>query len=181
MSDPDLRRLEQRLGAVYARQRLGIEIDHEAQIFGQGLNFFHPENWYATPSLIRTALKVTGLYWRGCRNAARVQVRRNDLRFAGLPDAFDGFTLLHISDPHVEMNDGAMRRAKEILPDLSYDVCVLTGDYRAATAGPFDGALEGLAEVCAHIKGPIYGVLGNHDTIRMVPGLEDMGIRMLLN
>ena len=24
-------------------------------------------------------------------------------------------------------------------------------------------------------------VLGNHDTIRMVPGLEDMGIRMLLN
>ena len=181
MSDPDLRRLERRLGAVYARQRLGIEIDHEAQIFGQGLNFFHPENWYATPSLIRAALKVTGLYWRGCRNAARVQVRRNDLRFAGLPDAFDGFTLLHISDPHVEMNHGAMRRAKEILPDLSYDVCVLTGDYRAATAGPFDGALEGLAEVCSHIKGPIYGVLGNHDTIRMVPGLEDIGIRMLLN
>jgi len=181
VSDPDLRRLEQRLGAVYARQRLGIEIDHEAQIFGQGLNFFHPENWYATPSLIRAALKVTGLYWRGCRNAARVQVRRNDLRFAGLPDAFDGFTLLHISDPHVEMNHGAMRRAKEILPDLSYDVCVLTGDYRAATAGPFDGALEGLAEVCADIKGPIYGVLGNHDTIRMVPGLEDIGIRMLLN
>jgi uncharacterized protein len=181
VSDPDLRRLERRLGAVYARQRLGIEIDHEAQIFGQGLNFFHPENWYATPSLIRAALKVTGLYWRGCRNAARVQVRRNDLRFAGLPDAFDGFTLLHISDPHVEMNHGAMRRAKEILPDLSYDVCVLTGDYRAATAGPFDGALEGLAEVCSHIKGPIYGVLGNHDTIRMVPGLEDIGIRMLLN
>ena len=181
MNDPDLRRLEQRLGAVYARQRLGIEIDHEAQIFGQGLNFFHPENWYATPSLIRAALKVTGLYWRGCRNAARVQVRHNDLRFARLPDAFDGFTLLHISDPHVEMNDGAMRRVKELLPDLSYDACVLTGDYRAATVGPFDQALTGLAAVCAHIKGPIYGVLGNHDTIRMVPGLEDIGIRMLLN
>ena len=27
----------------------------------------------------------------------------------------------------------------------------------------------------------MYGVLGNHDTIRMVPGLEEMGIRMLLN
>jgi uncharacterized protein len=26
-----------------------------------------------------------------------------------------------------------------------------------------------------------YGVLGNHDTIFMVPGLEAMGIRMLLN
>jgi predicted MPP superfamily phosphohydrolase len=181
VNEADFRRLEQRLGPVYARQRLGIEIDHEAQIFGQGLNFFHPENWYATPSLIRAALKVTGLYWRGCRNAARVQVRHNDLRFAALPDAFDGFTLLHISDPHVEMNKSAMQRAKELLPDLTYDVCVLTGDYRAATAGPFEGALEGLAAVCAQIKGPIYGVLGNHDTIRMVPGLEDIGIKMLLN
>ena len=181
MNDADLRRLEQRLGAVYARQRLGIETDHEAQIFGQGLNFFHPENWYAAPSVIRAVLKMTGLYWRGCRNAARVQVRRNDLTFAALPAAFDGFILLHISDPHVEMNEGAMRCASELLPGLSYDACVLTGDYRAATAGPFDHALKGLAALCGQIKGPIYGVLGNHDTIRMVPGLEDIGIKMLLN
>jgi len=46
---------------------------------------------------------------------------------------------------------------------------------------PFDAALEGMAQVRSHLKGPVYGVLGNHDTIRMVPGLEEMGIRMLLN
>jgi hypothetical protein len=79
------------------------------------LNFFHPENWYATPSLIRTALKVTGLYWRGCRNAARAgSPQRPALR--GTARCIDGFTLLHISDPHVEMNDGAMRRAKGSCP-----------------------------------------------------------------
>jgi uncharacterized protein len=177
----ELRRLEQRLGPVYARQRLGIETDHEAQVFGQGLNFFHPENWYATPSLIRAALKATGLYWRGSRNAERVQVRHNEVRSERLPRAFDGFTLLQISDPHVEMNEGAIRRAIELLSGLTYDICVLTGDYRAGTAGPFERALEGLAALCAHVKGPIYGVLGNHDTIRMVPGLEDIGIKMLLN
>ena len=33
----------------------------------------------------------------------------------------------------------------------------------------------------AHLKQPIYGVLGNHDTIQMVPAMEAMGIRMLLN
>jgi hypothetical protein len=32
--------LEKRLGRLHARQRLGIEKDHEAQVFGQGLNFF---------------------------------------------------------------------------------------------------------------------------------------------
>ena len=98
-----------------------------------------------------------------------------------LPPKFDGFTLLHISDFHVEMSEGAMRRLAELLPEMSYDVCVLTGDYRSATFGPFDAALEGLAGLRSRLKGPIFGVLGNHDTIRMVPGLEEMGIKILLN
>jgi predicted MPP superfamily phosphohydrolase len=79
------------------------------------------------------------------------------------------------------MNESAMRRLTELLPELTYDVCVLTGDYRGGTFGPFDAALEGLARVRSHLKGPVYGVLGNHDTIRMIPGLEEIGIRMLLN
>jgi hypothetical protein len=43
-----LSKLEQRLGGrLYAKQRLGIETDHQARIFGQGLTFFHIENWYS--------------------------------------------------------------------------------------------------------------------------------------
>jgi predicted MPP superfamily phosphohydrolase len=38
-----------------------------------------------------------------------------------------------------------------------------------------------MARVRNSIRGPVYGVLGNHDTICMVPGLEAIGIRMLLN
>jgi predicted MPP superfamily phosphohydrolase len=122
-----------------------------------------------------------GLYWRGRKNAEQIQVRHNHISMKTLPSRFDGFTLLHISDLHVDMNEGAMRRLTELLPDLTYDVCVLTGDYRGATFGPFDAALDGLARVRSYLKDPVYGVLGNHDTIRMVPGLEEMGIRMLLN
>jgi len=182
MIEPILSKLEQRLGGrVYARQRLGIETDHEAQIFGQGLTFFHIENWYSIHSVIRTVLKLTGLYWRGRANAMRVQVRYNDVRCKRLPPAFDGFTLLHISDFHADMNDGAMQRLEKILPGLNYDVCVLTGDYRGATFGQFDAALARMRLVLERIKQPVYGVLGNHDTIRMVPDLEAMGIRMLLN
>ena len=36
--------LEQRLGRLHARLRQGIETDHEAQVFGQGINYFHVEN-----------------------------------------------------------------------------------------------------------------------------------------
>jgi predicted MPP superfamily phosphohydrolase len=174
-------RLEKRLGRLQARQRLGIEADHEAQIFGQGLNFFHIENWYSIHSLMRAAFKLSGLYWRGLKNAGDVQVRTTDLAFAALPEAFEGYTLLHISDLHVDMNGQAMERLSELLPTLRYDVCVLTGDFRGATYGPFGAALEGMAKVCARLKSPVYGVLGNHDTIRLVPGLEDLGVRMLLN
>src|SRR6516165_2210790 len=137
-----LTNLEQRLGGrLYAKQRLGIETDHEAQIFGQGLTFFHIENWYSIHSVIRTLFKLTGLYWRGQANAARVQVRRNDIRCKKLPPAFDGFTLLHMTDFHADMNDGAMRRLEAVLPTLSYDLCVLTGDYRGSTFGKVDDVL----------------------------------------
>ena len=64
---------------------------------------------------------------------------------------------------------------------MIYDVCALTGDYRSATFGRFDAALEGMARVRSLLRNPVYGVLGNHDTILMVPELEEMGIRMLLN
>ena len=181
MHEDLLTKLEQRLGRVHAKQRLGIETDHEAQLFGQGLTFFHIENWYSVHSVIRNALRLAGLYGRGRKNAERVVLRHNDVWFKELPPHFDGFTLLHISDMHVDMNEAAMRRLVELVADLHYDVCVLTGDYRGKTFGPFEATLDGVSRVRAHLKGPVYGVLGNHDTIQMVPGLEAMGIRMLLN
>ncbi|MCF6236644.1 MAG: metallophosphoesterase family protein [Gammaproteobacteria bacterium] len=174
-------RLERRLGRMHARQRLGIEDDHDAHVFGHGLNFFHIENWYSIHSLIRNTLKISGLYWRGRNNCKRIELRHNYIKLSDLPAEFDGFTILHISDMHVDMNPEVMTRLIELLQEIDYDICVLTGDYRGKTFGSFDETLEGMARVQAHIKKQTLGVLGNHDTIRMLPGLEDMGITMLLN
>src|SRR5579872_699456 len=110
MTPDAVEKLERRLGRLYARQRLGIETDHEARVFGGGLNFFHIENWYSAHSIIRNALKLTGLYWRGLKNAERIELRHNTVKLATLPKSFDGFTILHISDMHVDMNLGAMHR-----------------------------------------------------------------------
>lgn len=175
-----LEKLEQRLGRVHARQRLGIEGDHE-DVFGHGLQFFHPENWYSAHALLRGALKVTGLYGRGNRNGRRIQVRHNQVAIANLPAAFDGFCLLHISDLHSDLHPGAIEALIQLLPELSYDICVLTGDFRGQTFGPYAAALEGLRGVREHLRGPVYGVLGNHDTVRMLPAIEEMQIRMLMN
>ena len=173
--------LEQRLGPLHARQRLEIEKDHEAQVFGQGINFFHFENLPLSHLVIRAVLMATGLYRRGIRNAAKVDIRHNRIKSPHLPKAFDGFTIVQLSDLHVEMSEAAMKRVVELIGEARYDICVLTGDYRGRTCGPYDTTLAGMARIRAGLKGPIYAVLGNHDTICMVPGLEAMGIRMLLN
>jgi predicted MPP superfamily phosphohydrolase len=180
-NDEILELLERRLGPLHARQRLGIERDHEAQVFGQGLTFFHLENLTSSHVLIRTILKIAGLYRRGLRNAADVRLRHNRVALPRLPKPFDGFTILQLSDLHVDMSEGAMDQVIGLVRDLTYDLCILTGDYRGLTYGPFQATLEGMARICAVLRAPVYGVLGNHDTISMVPGLEAMGIRMLLN
>ncbi len=173
--------LEKRIGRVHLKQRLGIESDYEAKVFGQGIGFFHLENWYSVHSVIRNGLRLVGLYGRGRRNALDIGIRHNDVVLAGLPKAFDDYTILQISDPHVDINRETTHALIERIREVDYDLCVLTGDYRAKTFGPSEAALEGMERVRLHLKDPIVGILGNHDTIRMVPRFEAMGIRMLLN
>jgi predicted MPP superfamily phosphohydrolase len=173
--------LEKRLGRRHARLRFGVENEHEAQVFDEGIDYFHIGNLRLSPLMIRTCLKLTGLYGRGCRNAAQIEVRHNHIRLPKIPKAFDGFVILHLSDLHVDMNQGAMEHLRGILQEIKYDLCVFTGDYRGKSFGPYEEALLGMARVCAELRKPQYGVLGDHDTIRMTPGLEEVGIRMLLN
>ena len=169
------------MGRFHARQRLGIEKDHEAQAFGQGLTFFHVENLPISHAIIEMILRLSGTYWRGRANAARVQLRTNDVFSKRLPSQFDGFTILHLSDLHADISAGAMAEAARLVGGLRYDLCVLTGDYRGLTFGPFYPCLRVMLRQREVLRGDIYGVLGNHDTILMVPDLERMGIRMLLN
>jgi len=181
MTDEIEARLHKRLGRVHAMQRLGIESDKERHVFGGGLNFFHPENWYSLTSILRYSLKLTGLYYIGRRNSRRLRVLENSLCLAGLPPAFEGYTILHLSDLHVDMNEPAMLHMAAVILDLDYDLCVMTGDYRAKTFGAIEATLTGLNQIAHSINKPTFAVLGNHDSIRMVPELEEMGIRFLLN
>ncbi|EGV52697.1 metallophosphoesterase [Candidatus Endoriftia persephone] len=173
--------LEQRLGRLHARLRLGIEEETKPRVFGNGINFFHPENWYSVHSLIRNSLRLVGLYRRGLRNTLDIQVRRHEVTIKGLSPEFDGYTLLQLSDIHADIYPPAVHAMVETVRELEYDACVLTGDYRAQTHGPVEAAIEWMGVLMSGLRQPVYGVLGNHDSVTMLPALEAMGIRMLLN
>src|SRR3954471_1211996 len=65
-------RLERRFGETYTRQRLGIERDHETRMSAGGIRSVHIDNWYSSPWLVRSALRISGLHRRAQKNAARV-------------------------------------------------------------------------------------------------------------
>jgi predicted MPP superfamily phosphohydrolase len=173
--------LATRVSRFHMRQRLGIEDAAEALIFGQGRNFFHIENWRFAHSVIRVTLGLLGLRGRGRRNALSIELRDNEITIPGLPSCFDGFRVLHLSDMHLDTHGDFPRVLIERLRDVEYDVAVMTGDFRAKTYGPFEPTVDALSLVRPHMKEPIYAVLGNHDSLRMVPHFETMGIRVLLN
>jgi len=173
--------LEARIGRAHLRHRLGLEGDHDMHVFRQGTHFFHLENWPSAPALIRAALTLVGLHGRGRRNALRMVLRHHEVALPALPAAFDGFALLHLSDLHLDSSDAFVDRLIDSVQGLACDACVLTGDFRFRTAGPHDAALAALERLRPHLPAACYAVLGNHDSIRMVPRMEWMGLRVLLN
>jgi hypothetical protein len=176
-----LHNLETRIGRLHVRQRLGLEREYEARLLRKGTNFFHLENWYSVHSVIRNSLRLVGLHGRGRRNALAIEVREHEVRLPDLPVAFNGYTILQLSDLHVDLHPGFLPVLIERVHAMEYDLCVLTGDYRARTFGPFAPTLEGLARLRPSLKEVVYAVLGNHDTIRMVPAMEAGGYRVLMN
>jgi len=173
--------LETRLGARHAGARLTKEACVEAaKARGGGLRArLAPSRVF--DAVVRWALRVSGMLAAGGVNACRIEVRRNPIALRGLPDAFDGFTILHLTDLHADISVGAMRALPAVINDLDYDICVITGDFRGKTFGPHRRATELIGDVLCDIGKPVYGVLGNHDPASMLLGLEAMGVRMLMN
>lgn len=170
--------LEARLGQERLRQRLERERRRERRVAHPLRRFLDVEHW---EPVIRGSLRLTGLHERGRRNALAIAVTRNEVGLRRVPRGFEGFTLLHLSDLHVDISADFLDALIARVASLDYDLCVLTGDYRARTFGPFDAALEGLARLRPHLRGAVYAVLGNHDSVRMVPSMEAMGYSVLFD
>ncbi|MEM7283399.1 MAG: metallophosphoesterase, partial [Pseudomonadota bacterium] len=90
-------------------------------------------------------------------------------------------TLLHMSDLHIDVFHDFADVILEKVSGLKYDAVVLTGDYRFDTAGDNGPALQGMLKLAEGLTAPIFAVLGNHDSLSMVPDLESYGIRVLIN
>lgn len=182
VTDPELHDyLTRRFGRAHMRRRLGVETEHAADRFGQGRTLFHIENWNVAALIISAVLNLTGMAARGRANVLDLQVRHNDLLLPHLPEVFDGYTLLQLSDLHLDSLEAFPEVLADTVGELQFDICVLTGDYRFLTRGPHQQAMLGLERLRQAIDRDVYAVLGNHDSIAMARPIESLGIRLLLN
>lgn len=132
--------------------------------------------------LMKTFFKAMHIYERGKLNALVVEKKDVSFHFQDLPTAFDGFKILFLTDLHLDGLDGLTDRLLAIIRDIRADICILGGDFRMETHGPFARAMEQLDRVLPHlqVQGGIYGVLGNHDCIEIVEDL-DKRVTFLVN
>lgn len=129
------------------------------------------------------AARLTGLHRRGLRNALDVRLSRVEFRFPHLPRAFDGYTLLHLSDLHVGTVPGLEVVLADALAGARADFAVVTGDFQSLgrpSAAEVGRQLAPLIDAVAAPDG-VAAVLGNHDEGALVEVLEGLGVRMLVN
>ncbi len=134
------------------------------------------------PAMAR-ALWLAGLRDRGERNARAVVLEERSLELPGLPAAFDGYRLLHVSDPHFENIPGLAESVARRLDGLAVDLVALTGDFQhhwwvdpEVSARDLEALLAGL-----RIGDGCLAVLGNHDGAHLVEPLETAGVQVLAN
>jgi uncharacterized protein len=148
--------------------------------FARLLNF---ENFLYYRWAMAGLFKGLGLYNRGVKNALDVCIKEITLTMPRLPEAFNSYKILFMSDLHIDGIDGLSDRLIALVRELDVDICLLGGDYRMFMYGPFLEVNKKLRELVTHIhaRDGIYGILGNHDCIEIAPELEDAGIYMLIN
>lgn len=133
--------------------------------------------------LMKSVFRVLGVYERGVRRALDVRRRELEFYFQDLPPSFDGYTVLFLSDLHLDGLEGLPQRLQDLVSPLHVDLCLFGGDFRMEVSGPFSRVLVRLVRLVRHIRSRdgLYAVLGNHDCLEMVEILQRKGINFLIN
>ena len=178
--DADYEALERLFGAERLEQRLWTQLAVYERL----------RRWRTVPlrwarpayrAAIRAGLGCMGQYQRARRMARRPEVVEREEVFPNLPAAFDGYRILHLSDFHFDFLPDMADILERDLRGRTFDLCVLTGDYRGEVHGPYEESLRHLRACRPHLGGRVYAVLGNHDNAEILLRLPDMDIVPLVN
>ena len=110
------------------------------------------------------AIPFLSIIWGMAKGRFNFKVREETLSFSHLPEEFDGFRVLQISDMHIGSfmdNKDKVEAAVEMINSQHADIVCFTGDMVNDKATELEGWEDILSKIKA--KAGKYAVLGNHD------------------
>ncbi|MBN1294165.1 MAG: metallophosphoesterase [Candidatus Latescibacteria bacterium] len=176
--------LNKRIGKSHLEKRLKMQREHAADVYNRGgITKFHPENLEPMMIALDILLKITFLKKHAVKNSLDIRIEKNDILSGRIPQKFHGFTILQLSDIHIDGYVDGGEKLCEIIRRLSYDLCVITGDFRYLTHGDYDRCVLLTKKLVRSIscRHGVVAILGNHDFIEIVPGIESEGVTFLIN
>ena len=106
----------------------------------------------------------------------KLEVKHLDLYFDDLPEAFDGYRIVHFSDAHVGSfqydKKAILQRDIDSINAQKADMVVFTGDIQNMQPDELLPVMPLLSKVKA--KDGVYSVLGNHDYSIYIDATEDV-------
>lgn len=177
ISDPDSPENKAQRGAYLAARRRRETEAHYRQVDIWYKRYFEASLWFKR--FVKTARLERWME----RRALDLKVNEQVFTFPDLPEAFDGFRLLHLTDLHIDAHPELAERAAALLRGIHVDLCLVTGDYRFGVVSHSKKVYRYLEQVFSSINSAagVLGILGNHDATDDVTALEELGIRIMLN
>lgn len=166
------------------RPRVRLKEFRACQITSEPLRYFlNFEDAFYYHVFMKTLLRLMGVYEKGKRNALQLKMTNIEFCFPTLPSSFDNYTILFLSDLHLDGLDGLAERIQAMVKGCRVDLCILGGDIRMDHHGPFTEALTRLERLLPDIqaKDGIIAIMGNHDCLEMIEPLEEAGLTVLIN
>lgn len=163
---------------VFARDILGVVVKYTTS--------FDSLKLYSTTATFIVLVSAALLMAVGhlvVRSGAKV--KEQDIYISGLPEQFEGFKIVHLTDMHIGSSMPATRVREAITKAqaLQGDIIVLTGDILDAFPDNYEQEFKDLATLSAPYG--VYVVLGNHEYYwnadLAIKSFQKAGLRVLVN
>ncbi len=129
-----------------------------------GLGRLLRQRWMTVCAFVVTALVFVVMWWGAIVTPSKIEVKKVEMAFDRLPDAFDGYRIVQWSDAHLGTYNGRtsiVERQIQAINDLHPDMICFTGDLVSRVTAEAEPYREILSRL--HAPDGVYSVLGNHD------------------
>ena len=130
---------------------------------GETQNFESRRKFISQLALGLAAIPFASILYGIFKGKFNYKVVKYQLAFNDLPEAFDGFTISHITDIHSGSFDNKekIQYGVDLINEQNSDVILFTGDI----VNNFAHEMEDWIPVFSQLKAPVgkYSILGNHD------------------